>query len=196
MPSAPSTVKFRLMGWIRNSVLAGLALSLVGCGLYSFRGNLPPHIRSMAVGTVVNQTSEFLLDDMTTELILNLFFSEHVLDIAEIDRADSDLQITITRVTDNPSTYTAGETVEEWRIDVFTKVVWYDIINNRPLFERNFNGFGFYAPGGDIGSDNLDNDGDGIIDEEDEIGDPREAALRISVNKISQDILNAVISTW
>ncbi len=184
------------MGWIRNSILAGLVLGLLGCGLYSFRGNLPPHIRSMAVGTVVNQTSEFLLDDMTTELVLNLFFSEHVLDIAELDRADSDLQITITRVTDNPSTYTAGETVEEWRIDVFTKVVWYDIVNNRPLFERNFSGFGFYAPGGDIGSDNLDNDGDGLIDEEDEIGDPREAALRISVNKISQDILNAVISTW
>ena len=75
-------------------------------------------------------------------------------------------------------------------------MVWYDIINNRPLFEQNFSGFGFYAPGGDIGSDNLDNDGDGAIDEEDEIGDPREMALRTSVSKISQDILNAVISTW
>ncbi len=184
------------MGWIRNSILAGLVLVLTGCGIYSFRGNLPTHIRSMAVGTVVNQTSEFLLDDMTTELVLDLFFSEHVLDIAELDRADSDLQITITRVTDKPSTYTAGETVEEWRIDIFTKVVWYDLARNKPLFEKNMSGFGYYPPGGDIGSDDIDNDDDGEIDEDDEFGDPRVFAIRTAIAKISEDILNEVVATW
>ncbi len=184
------------MALTRNSLLIGFGLWLTGCGLYSFRGNLPSHINSVAVGSVVNQTSEYLLDDMATELILDLFFSENVLQVTDLDQADSDLQVTIMRVTDKPATFTAGETVEEWRIDIHTTVVWYDITKNRPLFEQNFSAFGYYPPGGDIGNDNVDNDGDGEVDEEDEFGDPREIALRTAIRKISEDILNAVISTW
>lgn len=184
------------MALTRNSLLIGFGLWLTGCGLYSFRGNLPSHINSVAVGSVVNQTSEYLLDDMATELILDLFFSENVLRVTDLDQADSDLQVTIMRVTDKPATFTAGETVEEWRIDIHTTVVWYDITKNRPLFEQNFSAFAFYPPGGDIGNDNVDNDGDGEVDEEDEFGDPREIALRTAIRKISEDILNAVISTW
>ncbi|MEE9465786.1 MAG: hypothetical protein V3W14_09480 [Candidatus Neomarinimicrobiota bacterium] len=184
------------MALTKNSLLIGFGLWLAGCGVYSFRGNLPSHINSVTVGSVVNQTSEYLLTDMATELILDLFFTENVLQVTDLDQADSDLQVTITRVTDRPATFTAGETVQEWRIDVTTAVVWYDIAKNRPLFEKTFSSFDYYPPGGDIGSDNVDNDGDGDIDEEDEFGDPREIALRTVIQKISEDILNAVISTW
>ncbi len=184
------------MDWRRNSILAGVVLLLAGCGIYSFRGNLPPHINSIAVATVVNQTSEFAATDAASELVTDLFVDENVLRVTDEDRAESNLQITITRVTDKPATYTAEETVEEWQIDVYTQVVWYDLTRNRPLFEKSFSGFGYYPPGGDIGSDNIDNDQDGRVDEDDEFGDPREFALRTAIRKISEDILNEVVSTW
>lgn len=171
-------------------------LWLAGCGIYSFRGNLPPHINSIALATVVNQTSEFTATDAASELVTSLFVNENILRVTDEDRADSNLQITISRVTDRPATYTAQETVEEWQINVTTQVVWYDLTRNRPLFEKSFSGFGFYPPGGDIGSDNIDNDRDGKVDEEDEFGDPREFALRVAIQKISEDILNEVVSTW
>ena len=184
------------MDWRRNSLLAGVVLLLAGCGIYSFRGSLPPHIDSIAVATVVNQTSEFAATDAASELVTDLFVNENVLRVTDEDRADSNLQITINRVTDKPVTYTAEEMVQEWQIDVYAQVVWYDLTRNRPLFEKTFSGFGFYPPGGDIGSDNIDNDRDGQVDEEDEFGDPREFALRVAIRKISEDILNEVVSTW
>ncbi len=177
-------------------LLLSAILLLWSCSVYSFRGNLPAHINSLAVAGVVNQTSEFTATDLIRELVTDLFVTENIIRITDEDRADSDLQITITRVTDRPSTYTVGEEVEEWRIDITSQVVWYDLTRNRPLFEKTFIGFGFYPPGGDIGSDNIDNDNDGDIDEPDEFGDPREFALRTAVQKISEDILNEVIGTW
>jgi hypothetical protein len=184
------------MDWRNSSLLPAAIFLLAGCGIYSFRGSLPLHINSIAVATVVNQTSEFDATDAASELVTDLFVDENILRVTDEDRADSNLQITITRVTDRPATYTVEETVEEWRIDVYTQVVWYDLTRNRPLFEKSFSGFGFYPPGGDIGGDNIDNDRDGRVDEEDEFGDPREFALRVAIQKISEDILNEVVSTW
>ncbi|UCH11471.1 MAG: hypothetical protein JSU61_06180 [Fidelibacterota bacterium] len=186
------------MDWIKSSLITTAVLLACSCGIYSFRGNLPPHIRSIAVATVVNQTSEFAVTDAASELVTDLFVDENVLRVTDEDRADSNLQITITRVTDRPATYTVEETVQEWRIDITANVVWYDLARNRPLFEKSFSGLGFYPPGGDISADNIDNDNDGKIDadDDDEFGDPREFALRAAIQKISQDILNEVVSTW
>ena len=43
-----------------------------------------------------------------------------------------------------------------------------------------------------------DNDGDGLIDSEDddEFGDPREYATKVAVKKIAQDILNEIMTSW
>ena len=181
----------------RNKVLLATALLFSwGCGIYSFRGNLPSHIKSIVVMPVINQTAEFEVAELATELVLDLLIKENVLRVTNAGDADSDLRITITRVKDSPATYDVGETVQEWRIDISTKVVWYDLTRNRPLFEKTMSGFGFYPPGGDIGSDNIDNDDDGDIDEDDEFGDPRVFAIRTAITKISEDILNEVVAAW
>ncbi len=184
------------MNWTKSSLATVLVGLFTGCAIYSFRGHLPPHISSIAIATVVNQTSEFVATDATSELVTDLFVNENILRVTDADRADSNLQITIDRVLDRPTTYDPDETVQEWRIDISARVVWFDLIRNRPLFEKSFTGFGFYPPGGDIGSDGIDNDNDGSIDEDDEFGDPREFALRVAIQKISEDILNEVVSTW
>jgi hypothetical protein len=188
------------MAWKRTDCHLLLALPLIllatACGFYSFRGNLPPDIKSISIAPVVNQTAEFAVTDLATEIVTDILLTENLLRITDETTADSDLQITITRVTDRPSTYTAGETVQEWRLDINTRVVWYDLVNNRALFEKNFTAYGHYPPGGDIGSDEIDNDDDGQIDEGDEFGDPREFAIRTSIRKISEDVINEMISTW
>ena len=185
------------MGSSRNKALLVIVLLLSwGCGVYSFRGNLPSHINSVVVIPVINQTAEFQVAELTTEMVLDLLIKENVLRVTNSGDADSDLRITITRVKDSPATYDADETVLEWRIDIYTKVVWYDLDRNKALFEKNMSGFGYYPPGGDIGSDDIDNDDDGEIDEDDEFGDPRVFAIRTAITKISEDILNEVVATW
>ena len=50
----------------------------------------------------------------------------------------------------------------------------------------------------DISSDGIDNDGDGLIDAEDsdEIGDPRDLAVKVAVDKITTDVINDIVSMW
>ena len=58
--------------------------------------------------------------------------------------------------------------------------------------------WGAYGTGTDISTDRIDNDNDGKIDEEDddEFGSPRESAIRIAVNKLSEELINQITSTW
>ena len=44
----------------------------------------------------------------------------------------------------------------------------------------------------------LDNDGDGLIDGEDdnEFGDPRQFATKVAIEKIAEDVLNEIMTTW
>ena len=47
-------------------------------------------------------------------------------------------------------------------------------------------------------TDGIDNDNDGKIDSEDdnEIGEPRSFAANVAINKIAEDILNDIMTTW
>ena len=61
-----------------------------------------------------------------------------------------------------------------------------------------FNPWGSYGIGTDISTDKIDNDNDGKVDEEDddEFGSPRESALRIAIDKLSEELVNQITSTW
>ena len=66
------------------------------------------------------------------------------------------------------------------------------------LFSKQMVGWGSYKPGVDISTDNIDNDGDSLIDgdDSDEVGSPRESALNISVRRLTEDIVNEITNTW
>ncbi len=67
------------------------------------------------------------------------------------------------------------------------------------LLEKKMSSWGSYLPGVDISTDGLDNDGDNLIDSEedsDEIGSPRESALSISVRRLTEDIVDEITNTW
>ena len=72
-------------------------------------------------------------------------------------------------------------------------------MNNEVLFERELSSWGAYDPNQqDIGSDQIDNDNDGLKDDDDddEYGLPRESAIKIASRQITESIINNIISTW
>jgi hypothetical protein len=90
------------------------------------------------------------------------------------------------------------EEVEEWKLTIKTSVIWYDLKRDEVLLEKKISNWGSYLPGVDISTDDIDNDGDNLIDSEDsdEIGSPRESALIISVRRLTEDIVNEITNTW
>ena len=168
------------------------------CGYYSLAGSIPPHIRSISIPLLDNQTAEFGISEGITDNLLEKFTDENILRVVDFDNSDSILRGSIVQAEDIPYTYSKEEVVGEYRFTVAIDIEWIDVANDEVLFEKRFKGWGAYGIGGDISSDEIDNDGDGLIDDEDtdEIGDARTFATKVAVGKIAQDILNDILTTW
>ena len=170
---------------------------------YSFKGSLPAHIHSISLAPVMNESTEFLAAEILNDELNELMVGENVLDLVTPDQADSQLEVVITSVTDIPqgvsfSSELGMEEVEEWRLTISAKVTWYDIKRDEILLEKTMSSWGVYAPGVDISTDNLDNDGDNLIDSDDsdEVGSPRESAMGISIRRLTEDIVSEISNTW
>lgn len=190
---------------IQSSVKIITIIFLVqGCVFYSMRGSLPAHINSISLAPVVNESSEFAAAEILNDELNELMVSENILDIVTPEQADSRLEVVIFSVTDKPYTVSLSsdygmEEVEEWKLTIKTTVTWYDVKRDEVLLEKKMSSWGSYLPGVDISTDGIDNDGDNLIDSEedsDEIGSPRESALSISVRRLTEDIVNEITNTW
>ena len=183
---------------IKKVNLAIFSLINLNCWYYSLAGSIPPHIDSLAIPIVENQTAEFGMSEFVTKNLLSKFTDENILRITDQSQASSILRGTITRVSDAPYTFTKQEAVTEYRFTVHMKVEWYDVKNSKNLIEKSFSGWGAYGLSGDISADGIDNDGDGLIDnnDSDEFGDPREFATSVAIVKIAEDVLNEIMTSW
>ena len=184
--------KSHIPGWIFIFFLC------LDCGYYSLAGSIPPHIRSISIPLLDNQTAEFGISEGITDNLLEKFTDENILRVVDVENSDSILKGSIVMAEDVPYTYSKQEVVGEYRFTIAIDVEWIDVSNDIVLLEKRFKGWGAYGIGGDISNDEIDNDGDGLIDDEDsdEIGDARTFATKIAVGKIAQDILNDILTTW
>ena len=182
-----------------------LSILFSGCMFYSFKGSLPAHINTINIAAISNETAEFGLSEAIMSQITDQIIRENVLDIAGEDDSDSRLAITVKSVHDKPQSYTAPgndtgmyERVEEWQIKITVEVSWHDLTRDETLFEKTFKPHGSYGTGTDISTDRIDNDNEGLVDDEDddEFGLPRESALRIAIEKLAEEIINQITSTW
>ena len=176
----------------------GSQLFIISCGLYTLAGSIPPHIKTISIPLVENQTSDFSLSaDLTDEIILQ-FNESGILSIQNEDDAHSILKGTIKKITDGPYSYNKNESISEYRYKIDVKIEWYDNTKEKNIIDKNYSGFGAYGLSGDISSDGIDNDNDGKIDSEDdnEFGEPRSFAAQVAIDKIAEDILNDIMTTW
>ena len=185
--------------FILNVYMSCFCMTIIGgCGFYSMAGSIPPHIKSIAIPLLENQTAEYGISEDITDNLLDKFTEENILSVVDIDYADSILRGIIVKVEDKASTFSKEEAVSEYRYTVVLGVEWFDVKKEEILLSQQFSGWGAYGLSGDSSSDGIDNDNDGLIDDEDddEIGDPRSFAVKVAVSKIGDDILNKILSNW
>lgn len=183
---------------LRLLILPFFALVIMGCGFYSLAGSIPPHIKSINIPLVENNTAEYLIAETVTDELIAIFTEENILRVESGKNADSYLYGTITRIDDSPYTFSKTEAVTEYRITISIDVEWYDVKEDKAIIKKKYSGWGAYGLAGDAANDGIDNDQDGLTDgaDEDEFGEPRTFALKIAVNKIAEDILNEILSSW
>ena len=175
-----------------------LIFCLIGCSYYSMAGSIPANINNVYIPLIQNDTAEFEIAENLTSKIIQEIAIQNILKISENEESDSSILGVISSAIDGPFSFDNNEQVDEYRFSINVQIVWVDNENEKNLIEKTFTGFGNYSINDDPSSDGIDNDNDGILDEndDDEFGDSRELAINIAINKIASDIVNSILSTW
>ena len=191
------------MGYKKSIILLLLLLFIHSCGSYSFKGSLPDGVNSIAISPIINNTSEYALTNLLNDNLNKELINQNILDIVDIYNSDTSLELTVLSVKDNSNIYITNEnsyeTVQQWKLSVRVRINWYNMNNNLVIIDKDIEEWALYNNSGiDVSADGIDNDSDGLIDgnDSDEYGSAREAALRITSQKIINRIINELISNW
>jgi outer membrane lipopolysaccharide assembly protein LptE/RlpB len=116
-------------------VALGTALLSGGCG-YSLRGNLPDHLKTVAVPVLQNRTPVPAVENFLTNAIVNAFSTNGRLRVTTVDRADAILDGEITGYTLQSIAYDSAANVRQFRLIVTLNLRFRDVRRNEVLFQR------------------------------------------------------------
>lgn len=154
-----------------------LIFLLAGCGIYTFKGSVPGHLKTIAIPPFENQTAEFDLAETITDKLIDEFTSDNTLKVRDLDEGDLVVYGRITRLADRPSTFNSDESVEEYKVTVTVHVRVHDTIMDKVMWEENISNFGIYPYTGGNSEERQDG-----IDE--------------ATKKIVEDIINKTVAGW
>lgn len=112
-------------------------LGAVGCG-YSLRGGggLPSHLRTVAVPTVANRTSQPHVEAIVTRALVQAFSTDGRLQVVRPADADAILEGEVTRYELQSIAFDPAANVRQYRLVVTMNVRLRDVRENRILYER------------------------------------------------------------
>ena len=159
------------------AVLAFLA-AFGGC-TYSFRGaSLPPGVHSVAV-QVFDDNSGFgdpnLRINLTNQLTQKLT-ADNTLQVTNMSSADAAVIGTVTSVNTQANAVQGNQQVSKWRITVNVSIKFQNLKTQKKIWTKDFSDWGDYDPS--AGPSN------------------RDAGLSQAEDKLTEDILLAVVTNW
>ncbi|MCD6440239.1 MAG: hypothetical protein J7L86_00400 [Candidatus Marinimicrobia bacterium] len=172
-------IKYQIVGII---LVVFMLLSNSACWYYSFKGTLPPHIKNIAIPIFSDKTAEFNIQQVVTDQIRIGFIQENILKLVEEKNAHSILYGSILSIQDKPLVFKESgedtpEAVTEYRLILKIEVEWFDKIENKSLFKKQFTGYSEYDPTGATER-------------------TRVKALEESIDNITEDIINSILAGW
>ena len=170
----------------RISSLLILAILLNGCfWLYSTRpGNIPPHIKSVAIKETLNSTAEFNLGVEFTEMQIEKMQLENLLPIMDEAVANSVIYTEIKSLRDAVMTYDENVVVKEYKLSMNVDFKWYDNVNEIDLMHSTLSEYEVYY------SDSYNSS----LSAADQVN--REDALDLLMDKLAERVLIELTSDW
>lgn len=121
-------------------LLAGLVLAalLGGCGYtIGLGGNVPSHIKSVAVPVFTNSTQEPAVESVITAAVVNAFVTSGRLKVVPVGQADSILEGDITGYHVDSIAFNPQINVTEYRLRVRVNVTFRDVRQNSTLWKQD-----------------------------------------------------------
>jgi len=151
---------------------------LSGC-TYSFKGgSVPPHLKTVAIPIVEDQSGygDPTLRDLFTQKLVERFTNDNTLQLTDRNTADSMLEGVVTDVKDVPEVLQGGEQVTLRKITVTVRMTFEDLKLRKKVWEKSFTNWGNYPSGGGLTQ--------------------RNEGIQLSVEKLTEDILNETVAGW
>jgi outer membrane lipopolysaccharide assembly protein LptE/RlpB len=120
--------------WAVLMTVAALALG-TGCG-YSFKGNLPGHVKSVAVPTFKNKTQQPAVESTVTAAVINAFVTSGKLKVVSLDEADSILEGEVTGYNVVSVSVDNRINVRQYRLVVTMNLQFRDVREGAMLFRQ------------------------------------------------------------
>ncbi|HEV8437849.1 MAG TPA: LptE family protein [Methylomirabilota bacterium] len=117
------------LAWLLLVALAG------GCG-YTIGGNLPPHVKTVAVPIFRNRTQEPAIENVITSAVVNAFVGGGRLKVVPVEQADSLLDGEITGYSVDSIAFDASINAQVFRLRVTLNVQFRDLRNNTMLWRQ------------------------------------------------------------
>jgi len=169
---------FRILSNINLIALSSL-LFLFGCS-YSFTGSsVPNHLKTISIPFCIDKSGSgepTMADDFTNTLI-EQFISDNSLAVSDKAKSDALLDCTINSLSDSPTVIEGGENVSTRRLTIRARVIYKDFVMKKTVFDKSFSNYGDYENSGDIPTN-------------------RSNAIQTAIDRITEDILLAVVSDW
>jgi len=112
-----------------------LAAALAGCG-YSFRGNLPEHIQTVAIPVFANKTGEPAVENFLTSAVVEAFSTNGRLRVVQREDADAILEGEVVSYSLESIAYDSRANVRQYRLVVTMNLRFRDVRRNTVLFEE------------------------------------------------------------
>ena len=156
-----------------------LALTLTGCLGYRLGSTLPPNIRSVYMPTIVNETTEPLLEIETTRALKRELRKDGTLRLAQAEDADSALRVQLVRYSLQPLRYERGRarTVSEYRLSMRAEISFERLDTGEILVERTVKGESTFTTTGDLTSS-------------------KQASLPAAARDLAHNIVEVVVEYW
>ena len=161
-----------------RAMTLGVALLLVGCAHYSSSGGLVGGIRTVAIPTAENETSEVDVGQRLSDRVTDAFLADGRLRVVDEESSDALLLLRVQRLEDERFTFTVTEVTEQYRFRLFTSAVLERAEDGSELLDLgSLVGWGTY---------------DAALSEE----EGRDPAVDTAMDMIIEEIVDRTTASW
>jgi outer membrane lipopolysaccharide assembly protein LptE/RlpB len=111
------------------------ALGLAACG-YAFRGNLPDHIKTVAVPVFTNKTAEPAVEGFLTSAVIDAYASNGRLRVVKPEEADAILDGEVVGYSVESIAFDNQANVRQYRLWVTMNIKLRDVRRNAVLYQQ------------------------------------------------------------
>ncbi len=166
--------------WLNPSLNLALSLALLlgGCAHYSTSAGLVGGIKTVAIPTAENETSEVDVGQRLTDRATDAFLADGRLRVVDEESADALLLLRVQSLEDSPFTFTAAEVTEQYRFRLFASAILERTSDSSDLLEIDrLIGWGTYDAA--------------LPDEE-----GRDLAVEAAMDMIIEEIVDRTTASW